>query len=303
MIDFNKGNFLMRQNLRTLMLKLKEYKSFKMKILMGLILIGLFLCGYVFLNEKNLMSNKLVNERIYLHFGVYGENDFYEYSGGDGENHPAGAGFTDLNWKPPKLGKITVGTPYAELDIDNVFYVLGTNFRHYKNGIQIIDVTASLHLEEYTRSYDAYRAYVALMTQLNQKGWQQYFFPSGARIHPDQNLRYIRENLGDIIDPSYILTFDEWQNILNSTYGSLTFDLYKDDLQLGIILKRTIKNIEEDREQYMLKYTFTTQKYALLNLIKNSYKMNQEELEKMAKEEGYRIDEDYVDQDLWRYIK
>lgn len=258
-------------------------------------IIGLFLVVFMslfvhgFANEQALKySKKLKNERIYLHFGEYGVNDFYEYSGSDGDAHPVGADFSNIYWNPLKLGKITVGTPYAELAIDNVFKVMGTNFKRFKgDGIQKITVYSSLHLEEFTNSYHAYHAYIEITQQINQKGWKQYFSLDMERIDKADNLKHMKEKSGKVIDPTYILTFDEWQMIMDST-KRMILKLYNNDLLLTIVINRRFNDPETRKEQYMADYIFVTQRYDQLNLIKNSALMSTEELEVAYKEEKER---------------
>ncbi|MFH4377077.1 hypothetical protein WAJ76_20385, partial [Acinetobacter baumannii] len=90
----------------------------------------------------------------------------------------------------------------SNLEIENVISVLGTQVaRRSNDGIQIMDINASLHPNEYTTSQDAYTAYTKLVHQINDKQWKQYFFPFSARIDKQDNLKHMTETMGEVIDP------------------------------------------------------------------------------------------------------
>ena len=79
--------------------------------------------------------------------------------------------------------------------------------------------------------------------------------------------------------------------------------------------------IEDGKEQYIVRYAFETARYNQRNLISDAYKMTPQELEQAFKQEvlraeksremdekeaienGYRIDQDYVDPDVWPFVK
>ena len=60
---------------------------------------------------------------------------------------------------------------------------MGTQIaRRSNDGIQIMDINASLHQNEYTNSQEAYTAYTKIIDQMNTQQWKQYFLPYAARI-------------------------------------------------------------------------------------------------------------------------
>ncbi len=122
-------------------------------------------------------------------------------------------------------------------------------------------------------------------------------------------------------EPSYIFTFDEWKKVIDTIpTKSLAYRLYANGIILNISLKQTALN-EHAQEQYMLRYSFQTTRYDERNSITGSDKMDANELEQAFKKmlernkqarlyeerklkaEGYRIDESYLDPDVWPYVK
>lgn len=80
----------------------------------------------------------------------------------------------------------------SHLEIENVISVLGTQTaRRSNDGIQIMDIDANLHSNEYTTSQEAYAAYTKLVHQINDKQWKQYFLPFSIRIDKQDNLKHI----------------------------------------------------------------------------------------------------------------
>lgn len=271
-------------------------------------------------NTKSKGNEIMPPQSVILHFGQQGLKDFVQYSNTPIDRQPAGMNFLSLDWRPPKLGQVKIVTEQSNLEIDNVISVMGTQVARFgRDGVLIMDVTASLHANEYTTSEDAYNAYVKLMKQMNEKNWKQYFLPTIARIDKQDNLKYMSNNMGDVIDPSYILSFKEWQEMMNMTNGHMYFDLYNSNINLGISLSKTYK--DDKKEQYMVRYSFEHFRYSGFNAISNSDEMttkqlkqaflderkdnqdNRKEKEMIAKKEGYHMDESYVDPDVWQYMK
>ena len=203
--------------------------------------------------------------------------------------------------------------------IDHVFSVLGTSFSK-DDGVQKNSINAGLNKEEFVSSEHAYQGYVELMKRLSQAGWKNYFFPDEARIAKESNIRYLMEG-HDVIDINYIFSYEEWKNIINSlTTNSIGYRLYANGVLLDISLNQTKKNID-GKEQYMIRYAFQTVRYNQRNLISDSSEMTAQELEQKFKSnlerytslrekdekdaiaQGYRIDEGYIDPDVWQYVK
>ncbi len=262
------------------------------------------------------MSQELIN----LHFGDQGLKDFAKYSHSPIDRQPAGMNFLSLDWTPPKLGRLNISSQKSSFEIDNVISAMGTQIaRRSYEGIQIIDVNASLHRDEYTNSQEAYTAYTKIIDQINKKHWKQYFQPNDARIDKKNNLEYMIQNMGEVIDPSYTLSFKEWQDIMAKTNGNMYFNLYNNDINLGISFTQTYN--DKKKEQYMVRYSFEHFRYTGRNAISNSDEMNYEQLKQAfmkesnenkndrkikeikAKKEGFLIDETYKDPDVWQYIK
>ncbi|MDC4332160.1 hypothetical protein NQ674_16430 [Acinetobacter baumannii] len=140
-------------------------------------------------------SNNRMNQNqdvIALHFGEQGIQDFAKNSNTPVDRQPAGMNFLSLDWTPPQLGRVRVITEKSNLEIENVISVLGTQIaRRSNDGIQIMDIDASLHSNEYTTSQEAYAAYTKLVHQINDKQWKQYFLPFSVRIDKQDNLKHI----------------------------------------------------------------------------------------------------------------
>ncbi|QHB91731.1 hypothetical protein F9K57_15875 [Acinetobacter baumannii] len=254
-----------------------------------------------------------------LHMGEQGIQDFSKYSNGNVDNHPAGVSFRELQFSPPNLGKITIENGSNTLSIEHVFSVLGTQYDK-NEGIQVLDIDAGLTKEEFATPEQVYQSYVALMKRINQAGWKNYFFIDAPRIAKEDNIKHLSKSR-DVIDPSYIFSFEEWKNIINnSPTKSLGYRLYANGVILDISLKRTAKN-ERNEEQYMLRFSFQSVRYNERDSIPDSDKMTPSEFkqafkkrlienkkyrekeERKAKAEGYHIDEEYTDPDVWSYVK
>jgi len=197
---------------------------------------------------------------------------------------------------------------------------MGTQIaRRSNDGIQIMDINASLHQNEYTNSQEAYTAYTKIIDQINTQHWKQYFLPNDARLDKKDNLKYMSQNMGEVIDPSYTLSFKEWQEMMVGTNGNMYFNLYNNDVTLGITFTQTHK--DDKKEQYMVRYSFEHFRYAGRNGISDSDTMSSEQLqqaflreldenkndrrmkESRAKIAGYQIDETYKDPDIWQYVQ
>ncbi len=301
-----------------MMEKFKSYFKFFFVFIFGLFLLG---CQP---NTKN-KENSAMNQQPYLlHFGPQGFKDFAQYSQGKVDSHPV-ASFRELDFSTSNLGQIKIENDASSLVIDHVFYVLGTSF-HKEDGIEIMTINAGLNKGEFVRPEQAYQAYVDLMKRVNQAGWKNYFYRFSARVAKEDNIRYLMQS-GDVIDPSYIFTYEEWKKIINTIGGnSIGYRLYANGLLLNLSIKQT-KKIEDDKEQYIVRYAFNTIRYDERNSLDDSennidtYKMTSKELEQAFKNEllrnkksreidekeviaqGYYIDENCVDPDVWQYVK
>ena len=254
-----------------------------------------------------------------LHFGQQGFKDFAQHQLNRSESHPSGAGFKELDFIPPNLGKIKIENGENSLLIDHVFSVLGTSFNP-DDGIQKLRINSGLNKEEFVTPEHAYQGYVELMKRINQAGWKVYIARYNPRIAKIDNIRYLMES-GYVIDPSYIFSYEEWQKIISESVGnSIGYRLYANGIFVSIRLKQT-KKTEDGKEQYIVRYAFDTIRYIQRNMISDAYKMTPQELEQAFKQEvlrakksremdekeaienGYRIDQDYVDPDVWPFVK
>ncbi|MGZ7882292.1 hypothetical protein [Acinetobacter soli] len=268
---------------------------------------------------KKLEKNSMNQPPYSLHFGPQGFKDFAQHQLSRSESHSSGAGFKELDFTPPNLGKIKIENGGNSLVIDHVFSVLGTSFNP-DDGIQKLRINSGLNKEEFVTPEQAYQGYVELMKRINQAGWKNYFIKSMPRIAKEDNLRYLMES-GYVIDPGYIFSYEEWQKIISESVGnSIGYRLYANGIFVSIRLKQT-KKTQDSKEQYIVRYAFDTIRYVQRNMISDAYKMPLQELEhafkqevlrakksremdeKEAIENGYRIDQDYVDPDVWPFVK
>ncbi|WP_288410124.1 hypothetical protein ACSF3O_02940 [Acinetobacter soli] len=268
---------------------------------------------------KKLEKNSMNQPPYSLHFGQQGFKDFAQHQLNRSESHPSGAGFKELDFTPPNLGKIKIENGENSLLIDHVFSVLGTSFNP-DDGIQKLRINSGLNKEEFVTPEHAYQGYVELMKRINQAGWKVYIARYNPRIAKIDNIRYLMES-GYVIDPSYIFSYEEWQKIISESVGnSIGYRLYANGILLNLDIDQT-KKIEDGKEQYIVRYAFETARYNQRNLISDAYKMTPQELEhafkqevlrakksremdeKEAIENGYRIDQDYVDPDVWPFVK
>ena len=286
--------------------------------------------GYLFLlgcqPAKQVREETMTNLEqpiLKLSFGAQGVQDFLQYKKGSADNHPAGIGFYDLDWKPPKLGKVSIQSEGVNLEIDNVFSAMGVKYNmRGLDGIQGMVINSSLHPNQYVSRQEAYLLYVDLIKQLNSKGWKQYFMYSNGRVDKRDNLKHIMESLlSEVIDSSYILTYDEWEKVMSKKSRLLLLNVHNKGLQLSIMISQTSHDDNINKEQYMMRYEFDTKRYIQRNLIENSDQLNSDQLQdafkkrlieyqiSREKEEadlklrGYRIDENYKDPDAWLYVK
>ncbi|WP_151746534.1 hypothetical protein [Acinetobacter soli] len=268
---------------------------------------------------KKLEKNSMNQPPYSLHFGPQGFKDFAQHQLSRSESHSSGAGFKELDFTPPNLGKIKIENGGNSLVIDHVFSVLGTSFNP-DDGIQKLRINSGLNKEEFVTPEQAYQGYVELMKRINQAGWKNYFIKSMPRIAKEDNLRYLMES-DYVIDPGYIFSYEEWQKIIGESVGnSIGYRLYANGIFVSIRLKQT-KKTQDSKEQYIVRYAFDTIRYVQRNMISDAYKMPLQELEhafkqevlrakksremdeKEAIENGYRIDQDYVDPDVWPFVK
>mgnify|MGYP003590267844 CR=1 FL=1 len=263
------------------------------------------------------------SQQLYtLHFGPQGVQDFAHYTGGEVDRQPAGMNFMTLRWRSPELGRVKIAHGNNNLELDHVFLVMGSQMsRNANDGVQIFDIDAGLTHESFVTPKQAYDAYALLMKKLNQAGWQRYFYRSEVRIAKQDNFKYALNNL-EVKDPSYIFTYDEWRELLDKKpIKDFFYRLYANGIILNMSLQRTKKN-DDNKEQYMVRYELQTVRYDERNTMegdanemtaaeiqqgfKNTVHRNQnarEINEKKAKLKGYRIDEEYIDPDVWKYVK
>ncbi|WP_227430101.1 hypothetical protein [Psychrobacter sp. I-STPA6b] len=186
-------------------------------------------------------------QNVTLHFGQQGIEDFNSYTGGKIDKQPAGMSFYDLYWTPPNLGTVNIVNDKNIFTLNHVFSVLGSRNNDY---ITSIDIDAGLNQAEFVNSKEAYLAYKNLMTQINQQGWQNYYYHFEPHIAKKDNLKFIQQ-YHTVIDPSYILSYEEWLGLFNGKiYQSLYYNLYLDGIILGITLEKTGAN-EVEQEQYI----------------------------------------------------
>ena len=256
-------------------------------------------------------------QNVTLHFGQQGVEDFTTYTGGNVDVQPAGMSFFDLDWTPPNLGTVNIAHENHTLTLDNVFSVLGSQ---KSSGVNGIDMDTGLNKAEFVAPKEAYLAYKELLTQINQKGWQQYYSPYAPRISKQDNLRSIKRS-NEVTDPGYILSYEEWSDLFNSNPDQrLDYNLYLDGIIMIITLKRMEIN-EFGQEQYLLRYSFNTAEYIGVNLIEGGSKLegaalrqayedtiklalndrSKQELE--LQEQGYIIDDNYETPDFWEYMQ
>ncbi|MFI8144559.1 hypothetical protein [Acinetobacter sp. ABJ_C5_2] len=267
-------------------------------------------------NNKKVFSQP---ELYTLDFGVEGEKKFKSYMQTGVDQQPAGMSFFDLTWEPPHLANIKIDLGENSFVIKNAFSAMGTriDYAQQNEGIQIIDVTAGLNKEEFVSQEQAYMAYKELFGQLQKAGWEQYFYPSTARIAKQDNIKSMIED-GLIIDPYNYLTLTEWSDFFNKR-PTVAVRLYTHGISLEISIDKT--KSENDKKQYILRYSIEMIRYSTKNSIKDGYKLSGQELkttfaerikytekqrakvENQAKKEGFHIDESYQDPDVWQYVK
>lgn len=285
-----------------------------------MVFISILICACQPKTIKENKEKKMSTNEIYqLGFGTQGEQQFIKYAKDGEDRQPAGMGFYELLWEAPNLATVNISLGTHHLFIPNAISVLGTKINYDKSmqGIQIIDLNAGLNKQEYVTEEQAYQAYKDLFTEINLKGWVQYFDSSSARLNKKDNIKSVLSD-GLIIDPQYIFTFDEWKNIMRKDSSVHCF-LYLDGVVLTLSLRKT--DIINNHVQYIIRYSFESINYIHRNLIENSYKMNRAEfkrayqesiknneitrrrIELASKAKGYHIDESYIDPEVWQFVE
>ncbi len=59
-----------------------------------------------------------------------------------------------------------------------------------------------------------------LMKRYKSGRMEKLFLSFFSRIAKEDNIRYLMKS-GDVIDPTYIFTYEEWQKIINTVGGKL----------------------------------------------------------------------------------
>lgn len=268
-----------------------------------------------------------MNTRLDFHFGEQGVKDFQNYKYGVDNNYmqQVGMGFLELDWGENALGKIRVHTETGDIELDSIEMILGVNFgRKTYQGIHGLDISGYLHDKEYVTYEEAYKNYVALMTELNNKGWKQYFMEGMPRYAANDNIKRLYSGSTGS-DSSQIFNYEEWYKLWKKT-GNYGVSVYKDGVIVFINMSDRSDTVstEIDTSKYVkieVSYRFNTLRYWARNSVENSDDMSAEEFKKAfdeyildayesrlsmeqdEKAEGYQIDENYVDPDYWKYAK
>jgi hypothetical protein len=294
-------------------------------IVLTALLIVFTLAFYKYKEKKN-MTN-ILPQNITLHFGYQGVRDFHTYTKGENDNYPNIMSFSDIRFQPPNLGTVNIEHAGKTLVLRNIFSVMGTKLGDRTDGIGALDIYGGLNKEEFVTSEQAYQGYVALMQELNSKGWQLYYNPWDARYVAQDNLKIILGQTQGVLlqgstyisDASKVLNFKEWQTIFTQR-KSMGAKLYLRDLILELNIDQT-PDSKPRQEQYLIRYTIDSVKYSFYSgLNEEQRKLNQQELKKIydenmvtelemrneeelkAKQAGFHIDENYKDPDMWQYI-
>ena len=294
-------------------------------IVLTALLIVFTLAFYKYKEKKN-MTN-ILPQNITLHFGYQGVRDFHTYTKGENDNYPNIMSFSDIRFQPPNLGTVNIEHVGKTLVLRNIFSVMGTKLGDRTDGIGALDIYGGLNKEEFVTSEQAYQGYVALMQELNSKGWQLYYNPWDARYVAQDNLKIILGQTQGVLlqgstyisDASKVLNFKEWQTIFTQR-KSMGAKLYLRDLILELNIDQT-PDSKPRQEQYLIRYTIDSVKYSFYSgLNEEQRKLNQQELKKIydenmvtelemrneeelkAKQAGFHIDENYKDPDMWQYI-
>lgn len=295
-----------------------------------------FLCIFLWACQSSHSSLRNKTMQTELHFGVQGVEDFRRNQSILDNNYlePVGMGFKDLDWKDSALGQVRIYTAESHLDIPNVSGAMGTAFdRKTYQGIHGIDVMSRFYAENGISLEQTYQAYANVVNELKKNKWQQFYYASDARIAPQDNLKYMLNKPGNSIDPTSLLSFEQWQQLL-AKGRIFSLEVYNSDVKLIIIffplnLQRSSNEEDVTRENSRfnldIDYAFTTLRYSARNMVgddgvdvdnfnEDQYKIAFQKYEEEEKKhrlkaeqeaiaEGYQIDENYQDPDYWKYSK
>ena len=295
-------------------------------------------------------KEKIMPQEVTLQLGKKGPESFKQ-AGAVADHHTAGelAGFLDLKWPSKQLGVVTIRHGGYDLTIPHTFSAMGTAWSQPEGeGVVGIDLNSGISADELIRHREAYDLWVKLMKRIQDSGWQRYIYLSSPRLTGKDAIRYFQDEenfgLGEITDPGAVPDFNTWYSVMMKRGMIATF--YLDGVEMSLSFDPTV-NDQEDLDdinktlsfkewgQYMMRISFTTERYSTRNDIYNTFIPDgydidklQEEMDKISsslpeywqryrniklakrkKEEamlvskGYKIDEGYQDPDLLPYLQ
>ena len=247
------------------------------------------------------------------------------------------------------MGAVTIRHSGHDLTIPHTFSAMGTAWSQPEGeGVVGIDLNSGISAGELIRHREAYDLWVKLMKRIQDSGWQRYIYLSRPRLAGKDAIRYFQDEenfgLGYITDPSAVPDFSTWYSVIRQ--GGFIVNFYLDGVEMSLSFDPTV-NDQEDLDdinktlsfkewgQYMMRISFTTERYSTRNDIYNTFIPDgydidklQEEMDKISsslpeywqryrniklakrkKEEamlvskGYKIDKGYQDPDLLPYLQ
>lgn len=178
-----------------------------------------------------------MNDRIELLLNQFGEDLLKKYPGRFSvSKHPAGLNFYVADWSTDARGSVIIGQPDHVVTIPYVLGVTGSDDSYFPNEhISNWEITAGIAESSAIGHDEARQRFFGILQSLHNAGWVRIIRLSEPRLKGKQALDYRRkENPIYSLDPSYVLSLDEWMSLDSRT----TWSLYADHAYLDISITR-----------------------------------------------------------------
>lgn len=222
--------------------------------------------------------------------------------------------FYEMDWNPKNASSITIKSPETVAHFSDVIHLFITEDSVYtEKGITSFDFQAGISSEDWISHEEARIKFHEILQRLVKNGWEyaaDYYSP---RLTQKEGFRYKKnEKKYFYLDPSYILTADEWKDLhrrgaSSQNYWTLHYKNklfmqiklgitnHKKDSKLGVYLM-FIEVVNAER-QAMLHFEGEDKKHwkSKWKEMLAEAKQERAKAEEAAKAKGYTIDETYQD--------
>ena len=227
-------------------------------------------------------------QHVTLKLGKQGEDSFRQAHVDDVTAPSDVVGFMELRWPARQLGTVTIDHGGHIINFPHTIFALGSSWPDYpEEGVTGLALHTGITAPEYVRHEEAWKTWQALLTHVQENGWQGIIFEYNARVRGVDAYNYTMSNEisnGVSIDPSYDLNYVQWQDLLNKE-SSLAVYFYQDGAYLSLLLSKEI--VTEDQlaakkldlnldewGQYTIMVDFYTVRYSARNAMLSTLPKN-----------------------------